>query len=78
MGFSGGQTPEGPPGARVEKGGDEGLFWLAEAVAAVDRMWYGKIQREVRKGGTAPNTGLPAPVGLRPPSAQPLPGHGIC
>ena len=64
MGLSGGQAPEGLPGARVAKRGNEGLFWLEKAVAAVDRMWYGRAMLRSAEGGTAPNTGLPAPVAL--------------
>ena len=67
MGFSGGQAPEGPPGARVEKRGNEGLFWLARAVAAVDRKWYGRAMERSAEGGTAPNTGLPASFAALPP-----------
>jgi hypothetical protein len=29
-------------------------------------------------GCTSANTGLPAPVGLRPPFAQPLARHAVC
>ncbi len=50
MTSAGGKEQAGLLVARVEKGGNEGLFWWEKVVAMVYRMWYGTVIGGVGEG----------------------------